>query len=99
MATPDSDTNQAEQPTRASSRFKITKEGIESEQSVPGEHTPGLLSSAVLIICVVMAVAAPAATLKVGVGDIGPMRTVIIIGLQEAVILSVAIFAWLTRKH
>jgi hypothetical protein len=99
MTTPDSNNNEGEQPSRASSRFKITKEGIESEQSVPGEHTPGLLSSVVLTVCTVMAVVAPAVTLKVAVDSMNPEWTAIIIWLQEAVILSIAVIAWVIRKR
>lgn len=98
MTTPDSKDTEAERPTMASSRFKITKEGIESEQSVPGEHTPGLLSSAVLTICAVMAVVAPAVTLKFAVNSITTTWTVIVILVQEAVILSVAITAWVRKR-
>ncbi len=98
MSTPDPENNEGERPTWASSRFKITKEGIESEQSVPGEHTPGLLSTVVLTICTVMAVVAPALTLK-GAEGLNPTWTVVIIWVQEAVILSVAIIAWVTRKR
>jgi hypothetical protein len=89
---------EAGQPTVASSRFKITKEGIESEQRVPGEHTPRLLSSAVLTICAVLAVVAPAVTLKVATSSITTTWTVIIILIQEAVILSVAIIAWARKR-
>jgi hypothetical protein len=99
MTTPDPLNKGVERPTMASSRFKITKEGIESEQSVPGEHTPGLLSSVVLMICAVMAVVAPAVTLKVAAAGVDPTWTVAIVGVQEAVILSVAVFAWVIRKH
>jgi hypothetical protein len=98
MATPDSKHNESEQPSRASSRFKITKEGIESEQSVPGEHTPGLLTSVVLTVCAVMAVVAPAVTLKGAVVSMSPTWTAMIIWLQEAVILSVAI-VWVLRRR
>ena len=99
MATPDSNNIEPERPTVASWGFKITKEGIESEQSVPGEHTPGLLSSAVLTTCVLMAVVAPAATLKVAASSINSMWTAIIILVQETVILSVATTAWIHKRR
>jgi hypothetical protein len=99
MTTPSSESTEVEQPTVASSRFKITKEGIESEQRVPGEHTPGLLISAVLTICTVMAVVAPALTLKVAADYMSPAWAVTTILVQEFVIAFVAIIAWVVRKR
>jgi hypothetical protein len=98
MATPGPD-GKDELPTVASSRFKITKEGIESEQSVPGEHTPRLLSSATITICAALAVVAPVATLRI-VGDcMNPTWLLVIVLVQEFVVLSVAGMAWVARKR
>jgi hypothetical protein len=88
-----------ELPTVASSRFKITKEGIESEQRVPGEHTPRLLSSATITICAVLAVVAPMATLRIAGGHTDPTWVLVIVLVQEFVLLSVAGMAWVARNR
>jgi hypothetical protein len=98
MATPDSHERE-ELPTVASSRFKITKEGIESEQSVPGEHTPKLLSSVTITICAVLAVAGPIATLGSVGGRASSTWLLAIVLVQEFVVLSVAGMAWVARKR
>ena len=98
MLTPSPDI-EPERPTDASSMFRISKEGIESRQSVPGEHTTGLLSSAVLTICATMAVVAPAVTLKVATSNVSPMWIVVIILVQEAVILAIATIAWVRKRQ
>jgi hypothetical protein len=99
MTTPDpSEKETVELPT-ASSRIRITKEGIESEQRVPGEHTPGLLTSAIFTICAVLAVVAPMATFRIADNGTDPTGVLAIVLIQEFVVLAVAGMAWMARKR
>jgi hypothetical protein len=97
MAAPDP--NNYESPTMASSEWKISKEGIESKHSVPGEHTSTLLSSVALTICAVLAVVAPILTFEIADGWMNPTWTLVVVLVQEFVILCVAGMAWIARKR
>lgn len=88
-----------ESPTVASSEWKITKEGIESKHSVPGEHTSTLLSSVALTICAFLAVVAPMLTFKIADGRMNPKWTLVVVLVQEFVVLCVAGMAWIARKR
>ena len=83
----------------ASSRFRITKEGIESEQCVPGEHTPKLLTSATITTCAVLAVVAPTLTFRFADGWMNPTLLLVVILVQEFVVLCIAGMAWMARKR
>jgi len=101
MTTPDAyDTHESESsPTAATSRFKITKESIESEQRVPGEHTPNLLSSAIIITCAVLAAVAPMATFGMADDRVSQTWLLIVVLVQEFVLLCFGWMAWLSRKR